>query len=132
MYIESVDDCWLVCDELGNVLESCDSHAVAKSSLRKHLKPVSNVTRYPGTYGMNTSVLSKTHISVKPPDDIEVPYCDSFGNALPNSKRVRIRIRIAKEHNEPPENVVAWAIEHCGMKKPLAKAYVNNNWHRRT
>ncbi len=46
------------------------------------------------------------------------------------SDKVRARIAIAKQKKEGKEVVVAWAIAELGMKKALAKAYVDGNWRK--
>ena len=44
------------------------------------------------------------------------------------SSVVRERILQAKQHNEQPDVVVAFAVEQLGMARPLARVYVKENW----
>ena len=44
------------------------------------------------------------------------------------SSIVRERILQAKQHNEEPAAVVAFAVEQLGMARPLARVYVKENW----
>ena len=44
------------------------------------------------------------------------------------SSIVRERILQAKQHNEEPAAVVAFAVEQLGMARALARVYVKENW----
>ena len=52
------------------------------------------------------------------------------GKAERKSDKVRARIALAKQQKETKEVVIAWAIAELGMKKALAKAYVEGNWNK--
>lgn len=138
-YTISVEDSlFQVTDTFGNVLGVADTRIQARELLRELNKPVKAVLHIEGTrYGCDKQ---------KPDDMPDAEPVDAFVAPVkptakvvrmavegkPVSKAIRCREFIAgiKKNGGTKEEVIAFNMEVLGMKKALAKVYMEENWVR--
>ncbi len=130
------DGLWIVEDDLGSVIEVCETPSQAKKLIRELTAPPAQVTHYLGTYGYGDIDSSqkvevvKKFVEEPSTATIAVVNVEPLPNVTRKSEQVRYRISIAKQNGEPRSVVVDWAVEKLAMKKPLASTYVSGNWDK--
>lgn len=121
--VKPIDDVYAVQDEMGNVLEKCETHSLAVSV-------ASTLAAQFTEMGQECELSAELIVPATRP--VELLSAAKTRTSKPqkttNASRVRERITEAKAANESADVVVAWAVETLGMSPQLARTYVKNNW----